>query len=100
MNYKIEQQVKWWRYAGQTLPFVALAILVFMKFFDLEKAYDFFVLIISVTFFAVSVLWWWWAIDTIKKLFSIMSKTEKNLNEVKHNITEAKKIIKNDLGNW
>lgn len=97
-----EREVRWWAYGAWTMPFVALACLMFINFVGwdsiLEKAF----VVVASVFFGVSVFWWWWAIHKFAAIFNVFVNTEKELQEVKEHISETRRIIQeeiNDVGN-
>lgn len=95
LYFLVNKQSKWWKYAAATLPFSALAILVFEYFLGWSELYAKTLIIISTAFFTVSVIWWWWAIDKLLHIIQTAKKTESNLNKVKDEIHSLRKQINN-----
>ena len=93
---RAQKQAILWKYAARTLPFAALAALVFEYFIGHEQLVDLTILIITVTFFSISVFWWWWAVDNFVILMKTMKQTDDHFNEVKENLKGIKKELSND----
>jgi hypothetical protein len=93
---KAKTEARYWMWAAWTLPFVALAILVFEYYFGLESLYSKTLVIISVTFFTVSVFWWWWSINKIIVLLESFNRTEQHFQDVKHELRETRKAIRGE----
>lgn len=85
-----------WQYAAWTLPFTALAILGFEYWIGLDTWYSITIIIISVTFFSISVLWWWWAVRKFADLMDSMKETDKNFTEVKQSLKSIREELKDD----
>jgi hypothetical protein len=83
------KEAGWWAYAAWTLPFVALAAIVFEHFIGHDDWIATTLVVVSTTFFAVSVYWWWWALTKIAGLVEGMTKINKNVDDV---ITELKHV--------
>jgi len=88
-----KKQVKWWAYAGWTLPFVALAILFSLSFVGWDDVYSKIIIVIGISFFSVSVFWWWWAIFRIYKLSGFIESTLKKFEAIQKKIEEIKKDL-------
>ena len=93
---KTERGAKYWKYAAWTLPFVALAALIFSEYLGINSFYKKIITITVTVFFGTSVFWWWWALDKLTFLVKTMQKTSENFNEVKENIREVKEDIHDD----
>jgi hypothetical protein len=89
-------QAQYWMWAAWTLPFLALAILTFEYFLGWESFYSKTFVIISVSFFTVSVFWWWWAINKIIVLLESFHRTEQHFEDVKHELRETRKVIRGE----
>ena len=91
-----------WAYAAWTLPFVALAAIVFEHFIGWENFYNKTIIIIAVTFFSISVFWWWWALNKFVIVISAMRDTEKSFEDIKDELKltrqEFQKAVKKDVG--
>lgn len=91
---KAQKESSLWTYLGWTLPFTALAVLVFEWYFNAETLYSYTIIVITVVFFTISVFWWWWAVNKFSILMDSMKRTEDNFVEVKDSLKEIKKEIK------
>ena len=89
-----EIQVRLWKYAAWTLPFVALAVIVFSSFVGIDSLFDKIVVIVSSTFFAIAVFWWWWALHKLLDIVKIMDATARSLQWVKDSIGSIKKDLR------
>lgn len=90
---KIDKQVKLWKYAGRTLPFAALALLVFSYWIDPAGLLNKTIIIICTAFFAVSVFWWWWALDK----FTIIIKEKLGLENKFGELAKELRALRDDL---
>lgn len=90
------KEAKWWAWAAWTLPFLALAILSFETFIGLETLFTKSLVIISVTFFTISVYWWWWALNKIKVLMASFYRTEKHFEEVKDELKKTRDVLRGE----
>lgn len=88
------KQSIWWMYAAATLPFVALAIIISLHFYNLDSWLHNTYLVITITFVATSVLWWWWAINKIVHMLRAMDRTDENFYEIKDALTETRKVVR------
>jgi hypothetical protein len=93
ITQKTAKEAKLWAYAAWTLPFVALALLVFENFIGWDHIYKKTLVVIASTFFAISVFWWWWALNRIVTLLQGFQKTDENFENVKKELQEAKELI-------
>lgn len=89
-----ETQVRLWKYAAWTLPFVALAAIVFSSFTGIDTLVDKIIVIISSAFFAVAVFWWWWALHKLLDIVKIMDATARSLQWVRDSIGSIKRDLK------
>jgi uncharacterized membrane protein YfbV (UPF0208 family) len=87
-------QVKWWSYAGWTLPFVAIAVIVFENFFGYESWLNITAASIIIIFLSAAVFWWWWALSKISIVMQSMKNSNDTFLEIKEEIKEAKKTLK------
>ena len=90
---KIDRQVKLWKYAGRTLPFAALAAVVFSYWIDPIGLFNKIIIIVCTAFFAISVFWWWWALDK----FTVLIKEKLGLESKFTQLAEDLKAIREDL---
>lgn len=93
---------KYWAYAAWTLPFVALALIIFSHFIGTESLIQRTMVTISITFFAFSVYWWWWALNRLAEITAAMRSNDDRFEEVASHIKEAKELIReyeNNVGN-
>jgi hypothetical protein len=90
---KIDKQTKLWKYAAWTLPFLALAAIIFAYWIDPKSLLNKTIIIICTAFFSVSVFWWWWALDKL----SLLVKEKLGIEEKFHTLTEELKAIRKDL---
>lgn len=91
-----ETQVQLWKYAAWTLPFVALAAIVFSFFVGIDTMFDKTIVIISSTFFAIAVFWWWWALHKLLDIVKVLDATAKSLRWVKDSIGSLRKDLKDN----
>lgn len=90
---KVDNEIKLWKYAGRTLPFAALAVIVFSYWIDPSSLMNKVIITICSVFFAVSVFWWWWALDK----FSILIKEKLGIEEKFNTLAKELKAIRKDL---
>lgn len=93
---KAKLEARYWMWAAGTLPFVALAILFFEKQLGFEELYSRTLIVISLTFFSISVFWWWWAINKIVIMLESFNRTEQHFLDVKHELRETRKAIRGE----
>ena len=93
---KARKEASWWQYAAWTLPFVAIAIIVFSYWIGTDTWIKISIVSITVTFFTVSVFWWWWAVRKFAVLLTAMNDTNKNFIAVKDGLKEIRDEIRND----
>ncbi|MEK9693570.1 MAG: hypothetical protein VW235_11640 [Rhodospirillaceae bacterium] len=89
----IDKEISLWKYAGRTLPFAALAAIIFSFWIDPSSLTNKVIITTCTVFFAVSVFWWWWALDK----FSILIKEKLGIEEKFNILAEELKNIRNDL---
>lgn len=92
---KTQQQAKYWRYAGWTSPFVAVAILLGEILLGFDSIVNITSISILVIFITTSVFWWWWAISKIVYMVNTARRVEENFSKLREEIKEIKK----DVGN-
>jgi hypothetical protein len=95
-------EAKLWAYAAWTLPFIALAALVFEHFIGWTNAWNITIIVITVVFFSISVFWWWWALNKFTVVLGAMRDTEESFSEIKDELKltrkEIQKAVKQDVG--
>jgi hypothetical protein len=100
---KAAKEARLWAYAAWTLPFLALAAIVFEHFIGWDNLYNKTIIIIAVTFFTISVFWWWWALNKFTIVIGAMRDTENSFSEIKDELKltrkEIQKAAKQDVGN-
>ena len=94
-----ETQVRLWKYAAWTLPFVALAAIVFSSFVGIDSLFDKTIVIVSSTFFAIAVFWWWWALHKLLDVVKVLDATARSLRWVKDSIGSIRKDLRDDDSN-
>lgn len=90
------KEATWWQYAAWTLPFIGLAILGFEYWIGTETWYSVTIIIITVTFFSISVFWWWWAVRKFADLMDSMRQTDQNFKDIKNDLKSIKEELKDD----
>lgn len=88
-----------WAYAAWTLPFVAISILVFQNILGWDNLISKTLTVIAVVFFSISVFWWWWALNKIVILFEAMKRNDDNFKDIKQELQETRKALKENVGN-
>lgn len=91
---RAEQQAKWWKYAAWTMPFVALALIVFTHFIGFTTWYEQVIVATATVFFTVSVLWWWWALNKLVDIMKGLEATALSLSYIKDGIRDFKKALR------
>jgi len=91
-----ETQVRLWKYAAWTLPFVALAVIVFSSFVGIDTLFNKAIVVISSAFFAVAVFWWWWALHKLLDVVKVLDATARSLRWVKDSIGSIRKDLRDD----
>lgn len=89
-----KKEVRWWSYAGWTLPFAALAGLFFFNIIGWSGAYEKALIIGATIMFSISVFWWWWAINKIWNFADMISKTADKLALIKDDFNKLKNSLK------
>jgi len=90
-----------WSYAAWTLPFTALALLVFEHFIGWDSLMQRTLVLITVTFFTISVFWWWWALNKIVIILRYISSNTDHFEEIKRELQATRQTIREieDVGN-
>lgn len=91
---KIEREVRWWAYAGWTMPFVVLAVLFFLGAFGWTDLYDKVIVVVAVIFFSIAVFWWWWAIFKIQTIAGLMSNAADKFKQLQKELAKFKTDFK------
>ena len=89
-------EARYWTYAAWTLPFVALALIIFEHFIGRDDWISVTLVGITTTFFSVSVYWWWWALSKIVKIIDGFKRTEQHFIDVKNELKETRKTIRGE----
>lgn len=95
---KAAREAKWWAYAAWTLPFTALALIIFGHYVDSDNAYATIILLITTVFFSISVFWWWWALNKFVVLLKSFKRAEEHFEEIKDELKKTRETIR-DVGN-
>jgi len=88
------QETRLWAYAAWTLPFAALALIVFEHYIGNSSWVHITMVAITTIFFSVSVFWWWWALNKVVHILAAMKDNEERFEEVIDHLKEAKSIIR------
>lgn len=96
---KIDNQIKYWKWAGWTLPFVALAGIVFSYWIGTDDLFHKIIVTVCTGFFGVSVFWWWWALEKLSQLIKEKFNFEKKIEILVGEMKSLRRDIKNDLDN-
>jgi hypothetical protein len=91
---KTKREVTYWSYAAWSLPFAALALIIFSYFIGYETLLDKSLVLITTLFFGTSVFWWWWALHKLLYIIKSMEETAIHLGLVKKDITDVKEDIR------
>lgn len=92
-----KKEISLWAYAAWTLPFVALAAVIMESIFGFETSIGITVVVISITFIAVSVFWWWWALRKIFLITSAMKSNEDGFAEVISELRQTRVLVREHL---
>lgn len=87
-------EAKLWSYAAWTLPFVALAIIVFEHYIGWTDLQSKTIITITVVFFSVSVWWWWWALNKFVSLLDAFQSNEKKFAEVSDELRRTQEELR------
>jgi hypothetical protein len=90
---RTEKQVRLWKYAAWTLPFVALSAIVFIHFVGFNDWLDKTIVMTATLFFAISVFWWWWALHKLVDVLKGLEAASKGLQSLKASINDFKKYL-------
>jgi uncharacterized Tic20 family protein len=88
------KEARYWSYAAWTLPFVALALIVFEHFIGHDNWISITLVGITTTFFSVSVYWWWWALNKLVTIMAAMNSNEERFETVISELKETRKLIR------
>lgn len=91
---RTEEEIAWWKIAGRTAPFVAMAGMG-ICYLIAESYILYYIGLVVLTWIFVSVAWWWWAIEKILKVTRMMFDTSVKFEQVKKELRD----IKQDVGN-
>lgn len=91
-----DKQVRWWAYAGWTLPFIALAGIFFFNIIGWDDGYHQAVIVGGVIFFTIAVYWWWWAIFKLARLSNLLLNTADNLKEIGSELREINQNLRQE----
>jgi len=91
---QIKKEVRWWSYAGWTLPFIVLAGLFFLEMFGWDSVYHQALTVGGTVLFTISVYWWWWAIHKIFNFADMMTATAARLKSIKEEFSKIKDNLK------
>jgi hypothetical protein len=89
------KEVKWWSYAAWTLPFVALAAIVFEFYIGHDDWIAKTIWATTVVFFSISV-YWWWAIHKFRDVYQAMVDNQERFNEVKEELKKVRLTFEQD----
>lgn len=92
-----KKEISLWAYAAWTLPFVALAAVVMERWFGFNTSIGLSIVVITVTFIAVSVFWWWWALRKIFLITSAMKENEDGFAEVIVELRKTRAVVREHL---
>lgn len=87
-------EARLWSYAAWTLPFTALALLVFEHFIGWDSLMQRTLVLITVTFFTISVFWWWWALNKIVVILRYISSNTDHFEEIKRELQATRQTIR------
>ena len=94
MFAKMKRHIKYWKYAGVTLPYTALTAIIGMELLDLNTTRDYILFGGLIIFSSVCIIWWWWTIAQIVTLLQALENTEKHLIDVKSYLRDTKDMLK------
>lgn len=92
----IDKQISYWKYAAWTLPFLALAGIIFFHWIGWDTTLQRFLVIIFTVFFGISVFWWWWALDKLGSLIKEKLNVVNQLNVLANEIKKLRKDLRED----
>tara|TARA_B100001013_G_C24604109_1_gene440237 strand:- start:824 stop:1162 length:339 start_codon:yes stop_codon:yes gene_type:complete len=94
MFEKMKRHIKYWKYAGVTLPYTALTAILGMELFDLNTTREYLLFGGLIIFTSVCIVWWWWTIVQILNLLQALETTEKHFLDVKSYLKDTKDMLK------
>lgn len=92
----IDKQISYWKYAAWTLPFLALAGIIFFHWIGWDTTLQRFLAIIFTVFFGISVFWWWWALDKLGSLIKEKLNVVNQLNVLANEIKKLRENLRED----
>jgi uncharacterized Tic20 family protein len=87
-------EARYWTYAAWTLPFVALALIIFEHFIGHDDWISITLVGITTTFFSISVYWWWWALNKVVIVMAAMEKNEERFEDVLQEIKQTRQVLR------
>lgn len=92
---KIKQQVARWDLYAKIAPTIFLIVSAFSLIFGVTS-FDTMFNIGMVIFAFTAVTWWFWTIITVKYIIITMSSATTNLNEVKQDLKNIRKVLEEE----
>ena len=77
-----DTQVRWWAYAGWSIPIIALASIFFVYIIGPTDIFHTMIITGAILFFSIAVFWWWWAIFKLAGIAKLMLNTASNLRDI------------------
>jgi ABC-type Na+ efflux pump permease subunit len=93
---KAAKEASLWAYAAWTLPFVAIAVLVFEYLIGWDTAMARTLTTIAIVFFSISVFWWWWALHKITVILGSLKETDARFEDIKEELRQTRKTLRGD----
>jgi hypothetical protein len=100
---KAKKEASLWAYAAWTLPFAALALIVFEHFIGHADWIAVTIIVITTTFFSISVFWWWWALNKFVVVLQAMKENTDRFDDIKTDLKETRKLVQDldaDTRKW
>ncbi len=92
---KIKQQVARWDLYAKIAPKIFLIVSAFSLIFGVTS-FDTMFNIGMIIFAFTAVTWWFWTIITVKYIIITMSSATTNLNEVKQDLKNIRKVLEEE----
>ena len=92
---KIKQQVARWDLYAKIAPTIFLIVSTFSLIFGITS-FDTMFNIGMIIFAFTAVTWWFWTIITVKYIIITMSSATTNLNEVKQDLKNIRKVLEEE----
>ena len=92
---KIKQQVARWDLYAKIAPTIFLIVSAFSLIFGVTS-FDTMFNIGMIIFAFTAVTWWFWTIITVKYIIITMSSATTNLNEVKQDLKNIRKVLEEE----